>query len=146
MSVNRVILIGNVGKDPEVKYLDNNVAVAKFTLATSESYLDSKTNERKETTEWHNIVAWRGLAEVAQKYITKGKQIYVEGKITTRSWEKEGQKFYATDIVAQQIMLLGKKDDVPGSYTKPQTDSTQSTPAANPVNIETKDESSDLPF
>lgn len=112
MSVNKVILIGNVGKDPEVRYLEKNVAVANFTLATSErGFTMQNGTQIPERTEWHNIVAWRGLAELAEKYIRKGSPLYIEGKIQTRSWEKEGIKRYTTEIYADTIQLLGKKPD-----------------------------------
>ena len=109
--VNKVILLGNVGKDPEVKYFDNDVAVASFSIATSETYKDKEGNKQTKT-EWHNIVAWRWLAKLAENYIKKGTQIYVEGKLTTRSWDdKDGNKRYTTEIVANSIQLLGKKGD-----------------------------------
>ncbi|MEI8271922.1 MAG: single-stranded DNA-binding protein [Paludibacter sp.] len=112
MSVNKVILVGNVGKDPEVRYLEKNVAVANFTLATTErAYTTQNGTQVPERTEWHNIVAWRGLAELAEKYIRKGGQLYIEGKIQTRSWEKEGIKRYTTEIYADTIQLLGKKPE-----------------------------------
>jgi single-strand DNA-binding protein len=111
MSINKVILVGNVGKDPEVRYLDNGVAVANFPLATSETYT-AKSGEKVTNTEWHNIVAWRGLAEIAEKYIKKGKQLYIEGKIKTRSYEdKEGVKKYMTEIYADSMQMLGRKED-----------------------------------
>lgn len=114
MSVNKVILIGHLGKDPEVSVVGDGIKVAKFSLATSESYV--KDGKKIEQTEWHNIVAWRGLAEVCENYLQKGKQIYLEGKIRTRSYEdKEGVKKYATDIVADSIQMLGKKSDDAGS-------------------------------
>lgn len=112
MSVNKVILVGNVGKDPEIRYLDSGVAVASITLATSErGYTLSNGTQVPERTEWHNIVAWRGLAEIAEKYIKKGSQLYIEGKISTRKWEKDGVTRYSTEIVAENIELLGKKPD-----------------------------------
>jgi len=108
--VNKVILLGNVGKDPEVKYFDNDVAVASFSIATSETYKD-KSGQKQTKTEWHNITAWRGLAKLAENYIKKGTQLYIEGKITTRSWDdKDGNKRYTTEIVANSIQMLGKKD------------------------------------
>lgn len=110
MSVNKVILVGNVGADPEVRHLDNNVAVTNLRLATSESYL-AKNGERVTTTEWHNIVLWRGLAEMAEKYIRKGKQLYVEGRIRTRSYDdKDGQKKYITEIYGDVVRLLGSRE------------------------------------
>ena len=108
--VNKVILVGNVGKEPDVRYIESGVAVASFSLATSETYL-AKNGEKVTNTEWHNIVAWRGLAELASKYINKGKQIYVEGRLRTRSYEQDGVKKYITEIVADTIQLLGRKDD-----------------------------------
>ena len=107
--VNKVILVGNLGKDPEVKYLDNGVAVANFSLATTENY-KNKEGERVSQTEWHNIVLWRGLAEVAEKYLKKGASIYVEGKIKTRKWEdKEGVTRYTTEILGDNMTMLGGK-------------------------------------
>lgn len=107
MSVNKVILIGHAGKDPEVRYLENSTPVANFTLATSETYTN-KNGEKIKNTEWHNIVLWRGLAEIAQKYVKKGTQVYIEGKIRTRSWDdKDGNKRYITEIVADNMQMLG---------------------------------------
>ena len=112
MSVNKVILVGNVGKDPEVRYLDKNVAVANFTLATTErGYTMQNGTQVPDRTEWHNIVAWRASAEYAEKYIRKGSQLYVEGKIQTRSWEKDGIKRYTTEIYVENFQLLGKKPE-----------------------------------
>tara|TARA_B100000900_G_scaffold341639_1_gene304756 strand:+ start:248 stop:658 length:411 start_codon:yes stop_codon:yes gene_type:complete len=108
--VNKVILVGNLGKDPEVRYLDSGVAVANFSLATTENY-KNKEGERVSQTEWHNIVFWRGLAEVAEKYLKKGDSVYVEGKIRTRKWEdKEGNTRYSTEILADNMTMLGKKN------------------------------------
>lgn len=111
MSINKVILVGNVGKDPELRHLDSGVAVASFPLATSENYI-AKNGDKVSTTEWHNIVLWRGLAEIAEKYVTKGRQLYIEGKIRTRSWDdKDGNKRYTTEIVADVMQMLGSKND-----------------------------------
>ena len=107
--VNKVILIGRLGKDPEVRNLDNGAVVANFSIATSESYKDRTTGEKKEITEWHNIVLWRGLAEIAQKYLRKGDMVYIEGKLRTRSWEKEGVTRYITEIVADNMNMLSPK-------------------------------------
>jgi single-strand DNA-binding protein len=107
--VNKVILVGRLGKEPEVRNLDNGATVANFTLATSESYKDKTTGEKKEITEWHNIVLWRGLAEVAQKYLHKGDMVYIEGKLRTRSWEKEGVTRYTTEIIADNMNMLSPK-------------------------------------
>ena len=105
--VNKVILVGNLGKDPEVRYLDSGVAVANFSLATTENY-KNKEGERVSQTEWHNIVLWRGLAEVAEKWLKKGSSVYIEGKIKTRKWEdKEGITRYTTEILADNMTMLG---------------------------------------
>ncbi|HBX49945.1 MAG: single-stranded DNA-binding protein [Bacteroidetes bacterium RIFOXYA12_FULL_35_11] len=110
MSVNKVILVGNVGKDPEVRHLDSGVVKTNFTLATGEVY-KNKNGEQVRTTEWHNLVTWRQQAEFAEKNIKKGMLIYVEGKITSRSWDdKDGNKRYITEIVVDTIQLLGKKE------------------------------------
>jgi single-strand DNA-binding protein len=110
MSINKVILVGNVGKDPEVKHLDSETAVANFSLATSENYIN-KNGERVENTEWHNIVCWRRLALLAENYIRKGSQVYIEGRIRTRTYEQDGIKKYITEINADTIQLLGKKGE-----------------------------------
>ncbi len=129
MSVNKAIVVGNVGRDPEVRYLDKDVAVANFTLATTErGYTMQNGTQVPDKTEWHNIVAWRGLATLAEKYIKKGSQIYVEGKIQTRSWEKDGIKRYTTEIVAEEIQLLGKK---PEGGEHPATPTTVAAPPAD---------------
>ena len=107
--VNKVILVGNLGKDPKVRYLDNGVAVANFSLATTENY-KNKAGERVSQTEWHNVVLWRGLAEVAEKYLKKGASIYIEGKIKTSKWEdKDGNTRYNTEILADNMTMLGGK-------------------------------------
>ena len=109
--INKVILVGNVGKDPEVRYLEGGTAVAKFSLATSESYKNKEGN-RVDQTEWHNIVLWRGLAEIAEKYVRKGSLVYIEGKIKSRSWDdKEGNKRYTTEIIGDSLTILSRKSD-----------------------------------
>ena len=114
--VNKVILVGRLGRDPEVRNLESGVSVANFTMATSETYRDKTTNEKKEVTEWHNIVLWRGLAEIAQKYLHKGDMVYIEGKLRTRSWEKEGVTRYTTEIVADNMTMLSPKGS--GGYAE----------------------------
>ena len=110
MSVNKVILVGNLGKDPELRYTPSGTAVCTFSLATTDRF-KNKQGEQQERTEWHNIVVWAGLAEICGKYLTKGKQIYIEGRIQTRDWEdKEGVKRYTTEIVASQMIMLGSRD------------------------------------
>ena len=116
--INKVILVGHLGKDPEVRHLDGGVAVASFPLATSESY--TKDGKEIEQTEWHNIVLWRSLAEVAGKYLHKGKLVYVEGKLRTRSYEdKEGNRRYVTEIVAENFTMLGRKSDFESQEATP---------------------------
>lgn len=106
--VNKVYLVGNVGKDPEVRYIESGVAVANFSLATNESY-KNKSGERVTNTEWHNIVVWRGLAEVVEKYVKKGTMLYVEGKLRTRSYDDQnGNKRYITEIVADNLKMLDR--------------------------------------
>lgn len=107
--VNKVILVGRLGKDPEVRNLENGATVANFTMATSETYKDKTTGEKKEITDWHNIVLWRGLAEIAQKYLHKGDMIYVEGKLRTRSWEKDGVTRYTTEIIGDNMTMLSTR-------------------------------------
>lgn len=122
MSLNKVMLIGNAGKDPEIRYIDTNQSndgkVASFSIATSERYRD-KNGEQRENTEWHNVVAYRGLADVVEKYVKKGTQVYVEGKLRTRSWtDQSGTKKYTTEIIADALQLLGRKSDNP-AYSGP---------------------------
>ena len=110
MSLNKVMLIASVGKDPEIREA-NGAKVASFTVATNERYKD-KNGEYQTTTDWHNIVAWRGTAEVVEKYIHKGMQVYIEGKIRTRSWDDaNGNKKYVTEIIAESVQMLGKRED-----------------------------------
>lgn len=156
MSVNKVILVGNVGKDPEVRHLDSGVAVANFPMATSENYT-AKNGDKVSTTEWHNIVLWRGLAEVAEKYVTKGRQLYIEGKIKTRSWDdKEGNKRYTTEIVADVMQMLGTRadnqqsgnqqsDNQNSQYGNNHSDSAQNQGASEPE-MEDQGGDDDLPF
>ena len=115
--VNRVMLIGNLGKDPEIQYLEKNISVAKFPLATTETHKD-KNGKLISQTEWHIIVLWRGLAELAQKYLHKGSLIYVEGRLRTRSWEdREGNKKFATEIVADNLIMLDKRSDSTNNFS-----------------------------
>ena len=112
--INKVILVGNVGADPEVRALESGVKVARVRLATSERYTDRQANETKELTEWHTVTLWRNLADVVDKYVHKGSQIYVEGSLRTREWtDKDNQKRYTTEIVATDMKLLGRRTDAP---------------------------------
>ncbi|WP_375435357.1 single-stranded DNA-binding protein [uncultured Hymenobacter sp.] len=116
--INKVILVGNLGKDPEVRHLEGGISVANFTLATNEYYKD-KQGTRVERTEWHNIAAWRGLAEMAEKYLKKGQQVYIEGKIRTRQYQdKENQTRYITEIIADEITMLGGRPQVGDGQTQ----------------------------
>lgn len=125
-SLNKVILIGRLGGDPELRYLPQTErAVAKFSLATNERYFNPSTNESDIRVEWHRIVTWGKLAEFCEKYLNQGKQILLEGKLRTRNWQdREGNKRYTTEIEAQNIVLLGKKEDIPEkqSYSEPKPD------------------------
>lgn len=143
MSINKVILIGNVGKDPEVRFYDNNVSKATFSLATSERY-KNKNDEVVTNTEWHNVVAWRGLAQTIEKYVKKGSLLYVEGKITYKSYDgNDGQKKYFTEILADSIKMLNRIDSGPKTTENdpPQEDVGDSEPSdsskdnANPENV-----------
>ena len=162
MSLNKVMLIGNVGKDPEVRYLESNpqnpsanAKVASFPLATSERFRD-RNGELRENTEWHNIVLWRNNADVAEKYIRKGSQIYVEGRLRTRQWtDQTGNKRYTTEVVVDTLQLLGKRPDgEQGAYVQqPAAPAPQpAAPQAAPVNpayqgpLPAAEPSDDLPF
>ena len=120
--VNKVILVGNVGLDPEVRTLETSVKVARVRLATSERIFNRQTNETTEHTEWHTVTLWRGLAEVVDKYVRKGSQLYIEGSLRTREWERDGVKHFATEIVADEMKLLGRRPDAPqqSTYQAPQ--------------------------
>ena len=115
--VNKVILVGNVGKDPEIKYTASGAAIANFTLATAESWNDKKTGEKVEKTEWHRLVAFQRLAEIIGEYVVKGSQVYIEGKLQTRKWQdSNGQDRWTTEIVANDMQMLGGK---PQAESKP---------------------------
>jgi len=160
MSVNKIILLGNVGKDPEVRYFDNGGAVANFTLATTErGYTAANGTQVPDRTEWHNIVLWRGLAEIAEKYVKKGSKIYLEGKIRTRSYDDAaGNKRYITEVWGDNMELLGGKPDAQGAppaapFPQPPAESqAQGQPVRQPA-VETQspalpeaEEGDDLPF
>ncbi|MGJ8619376.1 MAG: single-stranded DNA-binding protein [Methylophilaceae bacterium] len=113
-SVNKVILVGNLGRDPEVRYMPNGEAVCNFSIATTENWKD-KSGVKQEKTEWHNIVMYRRLAEIAGEYLKKGRSVYVEGRLQTRKWEKDGVTRYSTEIIADQMQMLGTKGDSGGT-------------------------------
>ncbi|MFM6975866.1 MAG: single-stranded DNA-binding protein [Sphingobacteriaceae bacterium] len=138
--INKVILVGHLGKDPEVRHLEGGVSVASFPLATSETY--TKDGRKVEQTEWHNIVLWRGLADIASKYLQKGKLVYIEGKLRTRSFEdKEGHKKYTTEVVAENFTMLGRKSDF-----EPNGNGTSAKPEEQPVDFGEVNPDDDLPF
>lgn len=160
MSLNKVMLIGNVGKDPEVTTLEKGGKVAKFTLATSEKYTD-KSGNKTERTDWHNIVAWGPLADLTEKYVHKGKQLYLEGQIRNRSWEQDGIKKFATDIhVTSFVFISGSNGNGNKEQSSSNSDNTQNTssastakksakssPAPEPVPAPAMDDTDeDLPF
>lgn len=145
-TVNKVILIGNLGKDPEVRRLENGAVVASFSIATSETYNDKQTNERREITDWHNIVVWRGLAEVVEKYLRKGSKVYIEGKLKSRSYQdKEGVTKYITEVVADEMTMLSRLENQ--ATNSAPSYSSQGAPA-NPSKIEEllSEDDNDLPF
>lgn len=133
-SVNKVILVGRLGKDPDVRAVGES-SVANFSLATTESYKDRKTGEKKEITEWSNIVLWGGLAGIASKYLHKGDLVYIEGKLRTRSWEKDGVTRYMTEVIGDNMTMLSGKKDGGGARNEPPSNAT---PPDNSVD--------DLPF
>ena len=144
-SVNKVILIGNLGRDPEVRYLESGVPVARFSIATSESYTDKTTGEKREVTDWHNIVLWRGLAKVTESYVKKGMKVYIEGKLKTRSWQDENnQTRYSTEVVADQMTMLSRADDKQQQNNYPDSvENKPVKPAEKDISSEPED---DLPF
>ncbi|PIQ21391.1 MAG: single-stranded DNA-binding protein [Cytophagales bacterium CG18_big_fil_WC_8_21_14_2_50_42_9] len=151
-SINRVILVGNLGKDPEIRHTEGGIAVARFPIATSETFKD-KAGNKQERTEWHNIVAWRGLAEVAEKYMKKGQSIYVEGKIRTNSYQdKEGIQRYSVEIVADNITMLGGRGESAGNTQEAGSNNSRDNGNAGKANMTAStasafdNEPDDLPF
>ena len=156
--INKVILVGNVGLDPEVRALDSGVKVARLRLATTERYFDKQTNEAKELTEWHTVTLWRNLADVVDKYVHKGSQLYIEGSLRTREWtDKDNIKRYTTEIMADDMKLLGRRPEgqpaQQGGYAQPQQGAPAqqyAQPAAQPMPSQSiptaQDDPDDLPF
>jgi single-strand DNA-binding protein len=128
-SINKAILIGNLGRDPELSYTPGGLAVARFSIATSEQWKDKETGDKKERTEWHRIVAFGKLAEICGEYLAKGKSVYIEGRLQTNSYEKDGVTRYSTDIIASQMQMLGSKDS--GNEYRPSANA-QTSPAPEP--------------
>ena len=140
-SLNKCLLIGNVGKDPEVRYLPNGEAVANLSLATSTQWKDKESGEKKEVTEWHRVTFYRKLAETVGQYVTKGSQLYVEGRLQTRKWkDKDGSEKYTTEIIADSMQMLGKKD---GASSAPPT---QASPTSTQTGDRFSDMDDDIPF
>jgi single-strand DNA-binding protein len=139
--INKAILIGRLGRDPEVRYTPDGTAVANFSIATSEEWKDKTTGEKKERTEWHRIVAFRKLGELCGEYLSKGRQVYVEGRLQTRSWEKDGITRYTTEIVASDVQFLGTRDSANsgGQSSTPQASDTSGTPGSGTID-------DDIPF
>ncbi len=149
-TINKVILIGNLGKDPEVRHLENGAIVANFSIATSEIYIDKNTGEKKVNTDWHDIVAWKNLAEITEKYLKKGHKVYIEGKLKKRSWQdKEGNTRYTTEIIAENISILSKPEGTesqkPHSYQTPPKDNSLS-PIENIIKKNTANDDFTDPF
>lgn len=140
--VNKVILVGNLGKDPEIKYLENGRVRASFSMATSESY-KNKEGEKVTSTEWHNIVLWTPLAEIAEKYLQKGKQVYIEGKIVHRSYDDAGTTKYVTEVVGRELRLLGSRGDM---QDEPNRDVEQPEEAPSEAPATEEGGMDDLPF
>ncbi|MFT3826726.1 MAG: single-stranded DNA-binding protein [Chitinophagaceae bacterium] len=148
--VNRVMLIGNLGRDPDVQYLEGNIAVAKFPLATTETFKD-RAGKLISQTEWHTVVLWRGLAELAQKYLHKGSLVYIEGRLRTRSWEdKDGNKKFATEVVGDNLIMLDKRTDTlnhgPASHHGPITSGDNPEGYSVDIPPPLNEPSQDLPF
>ena len=149
--VNKVILVGHLGRDPELRYTQNGQAVANFSLATSESY-SKRDGEREERTEWHRIVAWGRLAEICGEYLSKGRQIYIEGRIQTREWEdREGEKRRTTEIVAREMQMLGRRGEINTSYddsgtSASDTSASSTTPSSTAADTGTPPPDDDIPF
>lgn len=142
--INKVILVGNVGQDPEVRSLDSGIKYARIRLATTERIYDKQKNESKDITEWHSVTLWRGLAEVVDKYVKKGSQLYIEGKIRTREYDKNGVKCFGTEIIADELKLLGKRETSASQQSVPaQPSYTSSVPSMPSLPDPSPD---DMPF
>jgi len=147
-TVNKVILIGNLGKDPEIRRLENGSMVATFSIATSDTYTDKTTGEKKEITDWHDIVVWRGLAEIAEKYLKKGYKVYIEGKLKKRSWQdKEGITRYTTEIIADELNVISRPEGYDKNIKSEAPYSSDGTPnEPSKMDDLLKDDKNDLPF
>lgn len=145
-SLNKVMLIGNLGRDPEIRYTTDGTAVANFSIATSENWTD-KSGNRQEHTEWHSIVAWRHLADISKKYLSKGRQVYVEGRIQTREWnDRDGNKRRTTEVVATQMVLLGSRTQSADAGLQPQDTASPVDPEPDNSINDAGITDSDIPF
>jgi single-strand DNA-binding protein len=142
--VNKVILVGRLGRDPEMRYTPDGTPVATFSIATSDEWKDKTTGEKKERTEWHRIVAWRRLGELCGQYLTKGREVYIEGKLQTRSWEQDGITKYSTEIVASTVQFLGGRDDPGGGRPRAQNSQMNDPGYPEPPMMDTHED--DIPF
>jgi len=142
--VNKVILVGRLGRDPEVRYTPDGTAVANFSIATSEEWRDKNSGEKKERTEWHRIVAWRRLGEICGQYLTKGREVYVEGRLQTRSYEQDGTTKYMTEIIASTVQFLGGRDDAGAGRGQVQNHQMDDPGYPEPPTMDTRED--DIPF
>ncbi len=143
--LNKVMLIGRLGKDPEIRYTTAGVAIANFTIATSEDWKDKDSGEKKERTEWHRIVAFGKLGEICGEYLTKGKQVYIEGRLQTRAWDdKDGNKRYTTEVVASDMQFLDKKDSGDSARRDFNSNDVMDRGIPGPMHHDSKDD--DIPF
>lgn len=140
--INKVILVGNLGKDPILRYTPDGTPVVNLSIATSNVWKDKNSGERREKTEWHRIVIWRRLAEICNEYLKKGRQVYIEGKLQTRSWEKDGITRYTTEIIASEVVFLGKRSDDPSANISSQEETLPETDG----DLDDADLDDDIPF
>ena len=140
--INKVILVGNLGRDPETRYMPSGNAVTNVSVATSKSWKDRDSGEQKDRTEWHRVVFFNRLAEIANEYLRKGSKVYVEGELRTREWEREGQKHYTTEVVANEMQMLDNRGDMPVGNTEANPTSTTSNITSQPP----EDYDDDIPY
>jgi len=144
--INKVILVGNVGQDPETRYMPNGNAVTNITLATSETWKDKNTGEQQERTEWHRVTFYQRLAEIVAEYVKKGSKLYIEGRLQTRSWEQDGIKRYATDIIANEMQMLDSRGSGGGGGSYQPAKQSGASEPAEPVPADMGDFDDDIPF
>lgn len=146
-SLNKVMLIGNLGKDPEVRHLENGTAVANFSIATSESYKDRNTGEIITNTDWHNVVLWRGLADLSEKYLKKGDKVYLEGKLRSRSYQdQQGVMKYITEVVVDDMVMLGNRNSGEQNNGGQTAETPRPTVTPKSPDLKLEEEDDDLPF